>query len=155
MRFPSFFSAASNVDTHSISSLACGNATIAVANYNAASNKMNISSSQGPTRDNRFKPDLTAPGTNIVAAKGFSDNDDKWISMSGTSMASPYVTGVIGLMLNANNDLNARQCMGILQRTSVPLPGMTYEWANDAGFGRIDANRAIEEAVAFTERTER
>lgn len=155
MRFPSFFSTSSNVDSHSLSSLASGHATVAVANYDAATNKMNITSSQGPTRDNRTKPDIAAPGTNVVAAKGFSNNEEQWISMSGTSMASPHVAGVIGLMLNANPALNARQCMGILQRTSVPLPGMTYEWANDAGFGRIDANAAIAEAVEFTERTER
>ncbi len=155
MRFPSFFSEYSNVDSHSISSLACGNATVAVANYNASTNKMNITSSQGPTRDNRYKPDLAAPGTDITAAKGFAADGDDWITMSGTSMASPYVAGVIGLMLNANPELNSRQCLGILQRTSVPLPGRTYEWTNDAGFGRVDANQAIAEAVDFTKRTER
>jgi subtilisin family serine protease len=154
-RFPSFFSEASNIDSHSVSSLACGRATIAVSNYNAATNRMNITSSQGPTRDNRFKPDIAGPGTDIVAANGFSEDGEEWVSMSGTSMASPYVAGVIGLMLNANPSLNSLQCLGILQRTARPLPGGTYEWTNDAGFGRIDPEAAISEAKHFTRRTDR
>ena len=153
MRFPSYFTESSNVDSHSISSLACGHATVAVSNYDTITNKMNITSAQGPTRDNRFKPDIAAPGTNIVAANGFREKgDSKWVKMSGTSMASPYVAGVIGLMLAVNKDLTARQCMGILQRTSTPLPGQSYEWTNDSGFGRINANEAIKEAKDFTSR---
>jgi subtilisin family serine protease len=151
-RFPSFFSETSNVDSHSISSLACGTNTVAVANYDAVTNRMNITSSQGPTRDGRFKPDIVAPGLRIEAAKGFATRDDLWVAKSGTSMASPYVAGVIGLMLNANKELNAAQCLGILQRTSRPLPGSTYDWVNDAGFGRIDPEAAIQEAISFTNR---
>lgn len=155
LRFPSFFSETTNVDSHSISSLACGNSTIAVSNYDHLTNKINISSSQGPTRDGRFKPDVTAPGSNIVAAKGFSNDEEKWVSKTGTSMASPYVTGVIGLMLNANPDLNSLQCLGILQRTARPMPGLSYEWSSDAGFGRINPEEAVKEASSFTKRTER
>lgn len=154
-RFPSFFSETSNIDSHSISSLACGRATVAVSNYDAATNRMNITSSQGPTRDNRYKPDIAGPGTDIVAANGFADDAEDWVSMTGTSMASPYVAGVIGLMLTANPSLNSLQCLGILQRTAKPLPGGTYEWANDAGFGRIDPEAAIAEAEFFTRRTDR
>ncbi|MDQ2091804.1 S8 family serine peptidase [Marimonas arenosa] len=151
-RFPSFFTEASNVDSHSISSLACGNNAVAVSNYDAASNRMNITSSQGPTRDGRFKPDIAAPGSKILAANGFDSRDALWTAKSGTSMASPYVAGVIGLMLNANPGLNAAQCLGILQRTSRPLPGGTYDWVNDAGFGRIDPETAIQEAASFSNR---
>lgn len=152
--FPSFFSEASNVDSHSISSLACGFRVIAVANLDESRQVMNISSSQGPTRDGRFKPDVAAPGTEIVAAKGFSQDGDEWIGMTGTSMASPYVTGVVGLMLSANPDLTSAQCLGILQRTAQPLPGTTYDWRNDAGFGQIHPSLAINEAVTFNRRIE-
>ena len=156
-RFPSFFSKDSNKDSHSLSSLACGRATVAVSNYDAGTNKINITSSQGPTRDGRMKPDITAPGTNIVAANGFPlEGDPDWVSMTGTSMASPYVAGVIGLMMNAANfTLNSLQCLGILQRTAKPLPGTTYEWVNDAGFGRIDPEAAILEAKNFSRRTDK
>jgi len=152
--FPSFFSEASNVDSHSISSLACGHRVIAVANLDDAKQVIHYSSSQGPTRDNRSKPDIAAPGTDIVAAKGFDGDDRAWIGMTGTSMASPYVAGVVGLMLAANRGLTSAQCSGILQRTALPLPGASYEWRNDSGFGAVDAEKAVEEALTFNQRSE-
>jgi len=145
-RFPSFFTEKSNVDSHSISSLACGHRVIAVANLDDAREQINASSSQGPTRDGRCKPEIAAPGTGIVAANAYGAPDEPWVSMTGTSMASPYVTGVIGLMLAANPELTAAQCGGILQRTARPLAGSSYKWVNDMGFGRLDAKAAIEEA---------
>lgn len=154
-RFPSFFTAQSNVDSHSISSLACGQNVIAVANTDCGAQRINISSSQGPTRDDRQKPEISASGTDVVAAKGFSNDSEEWVSMTGTSMASPYVAGVIGLMLAANPELNAAQCIGILQRTAQPLPGHTYDWRNDSGFGQITPEAAIVEAATFTQRTPR
>lgn len=153
-RFPSFFTKASNVDSHSIGSLACAHRVVGVANIDAVAAKVNISSSQGPTRDGRNKPDIAAPGTDIVAANGFG-GDETWVSMTGTSMASPYVCGVIGLMLSIKPSLNAAQCEGILKRTATPLPSHGYEWRNDAGFGVIDPVAAIEEALVFDERDER
>lgn len=153
-RFPSFFSEHSNVDSHSINSLACGHRVIAVANLDAERQRINKTSSQGPTRDDRMKPDIAAPGTNIRAANGFSPKGKEWIEMSGTSMASPYVAGVVGLMLAANPKLTAAQISGILQRTSRPLPGADYLWRNDAGFGAIDPAAAIREASSFNQRTD-
>jgi subtilisin family serine protease len=141
--FPSFFSKWSNVDSHSISSLGCGERIISVANLQSSPQCVNISSSQGPTRDGRMKPEVAAPGTDIVAASGF-DDDNSWIEMTGTSMASPYVCGVAGLMLAINPELTAAQICGIIRRTSKPLAGTA--WRNDAGFGVIDPARCVEEA---------
>ena len=76
------------------------------------------------------------------------------MSMSGTSMASPYVAGVVGLMLAANPGLSAAQCAGILLRTAKPLPGASYDWGNDVGFGRINPTAAIDEAKRANDRTE-
>lgn len=154
-RFPSFFSEASNVDDSSVSSLACGHRVISVANLDEAVERINITSSQGPTRDNRFKPDTAAPGTNITAAKGFAGPKDLWVSMSGTSMASPFVCGVAGLMLAAQPKLTAAQIEGIIIRTARPLPGDSFKWLNHAGFGRIDPNACIREAVMINEREDR
>jgi subtilisin family serine protease len=153
-RFPSFFSTRSNVDSHSINSLACAHRVIGVANIDDVRQKIHITSSQGPTRDGRLKPDICAPGTNIVAANGFAMSGNPWIEMTGTSMASPYVTGVIALMLAAEPELTAAQCLGILQRTSQPIPGASYKWQNDAGFGRIAPEKAIAEARRLNLRAE-
>ncbi len=153
-RFPSFFTEKSNVDSHSITSLACGHRVIAVANLDDAKQQINASSSQGPTRDGRNKPEIAAPGTEVIAANGFGDPDERWIAMTGTSMASPYVTGVIGLMLAMNHELTAAQCLGILQRTARPLAGASYKWVNDVGYGRIDPEAAIDEAKAINTRIE-
>lgn len=144
-RFPSFFTEGSNVDNSSVSSLACGHNVLSVANLDDVAEKVNISSSQGPTRDGRNKPDTAAPGTKIIAAKGFAGPDDLWVSMTGTSMASPFVTGVAGLMLGVEPKLTASQIEGIIVRTAVPLPGKNFKWSNDAGFGRIDPAKCLEE----------
>lgn len=152
--FPSFFSERSNVDNSSVSSLACGRYVVSVANLDEARGRINISSSQGPTRDKRCKPEVAAPGTDIVAARGFSATGRRWIAMTGTSMASPYVAGVAGLMLSANRQLTAAQIGGILQRTSRPLPGGAYAWANDAGFGAVNAEECLAEATRINERTD-
>jgi subtilisin family serine protease len=153
-RFPSFFTEASNVDNASVGSLACGRRVISVANLHEAEERIHISSSQGPTRDNRCKPDVAAPGTGIIAANGFAGADDLWVKMTGTSMASPFVAGVVGLMLACEPRLTAAQIEGILHRTARPLPGNAFEWVNDAGFGMIHPVACLEEAQGINTRTE-
>ena len=150
-RFPSFFTRSSNVDNSSINTLACANNVIGVGNCDGRENTINVTSSQGPTRDGREKPDICAPGTDILAASGFDDGD-KYIEMSGTSMASPYVAGTAALMLSHEPKLTAAQICGVLRRTAYPLPLRTYEWQNDAGFGKIQIERCIEEAKLVLDR---
>ena len=153
-RFPSFFSQKSMVDDSSVSSLGCGFRIISVANLDEAKELINITSSQGPTRDGRFKPDVAAPGTEIVAANGFAAADKQWVAMTGTSMASPFVTGIVGLMLATEPNLTAAQIEGIVQCTSRPLPGADFKWQNTAGFGRIDPENCLEEAASINQRKE-
>jgi subtilisin family serine protease len=74
--------------------------------------------------------------------------------MTGTSMASPFVTGVVGLMLAIQPRLTAAQIAGILQRTARPLPGGDFAWKNDAGFGRIDPDACLKEAAVLNDRRE-
>jgi subtilisin family serine protease len=150
--FASFFTKNSLVDNTTVSSLGCANRVITVANLDAVANRINISSSQGPTRDGRQKPDIAAPGTDIVAAKGFTGNGKDWIGMTGTSMASPFVTGVVGLLLAKNRRLTAAQIEAILKRTAKPLPGAGFEWTNDAGFGVIDPDAALAEVERVDQR---
>ncbi len=144
--FPSFFSTETTVDNASVSSLACGQRIISVANLDQADERIHITSSQGPTRDGRHKPEVAAPGTGIVAACGF-DPDRPWVSMTGTSMASPYVSGVIARMLAIQPGLTAAQIGGIIQRTAQPLAGSDFSWQDDAGFGRIDPAACLAEVL--------
>ncbi len=149
-RFPSFFSSRSYQDSSTVSSLACGQRIISVSNLDTTRRAINVTSSQGPTRDGRHKPEVCAPGTGIVAADGFSA-DQGWVAMSGTSMAAPYVTGVAALMLAVAPELTAAQIGAAIRRTARPLPGHDYTWRDDAGFGAIDALACVSEAIEFTE----
>jgi subtilisin family serine protease len=147
-RFPSTFTRTSNVDDCSINTLACGHRVVAVANYEETLERINCSSSQGPTRDGRYKPEVAAPGTNIIAPRGFAGPQRRWVALSGTSMSSPYVAGVAALMLAVERRLTASQIIGIIRRTAQPLPGGDYPWQNNAGFGLIQPERCLEEAAA-------
>jgi subtilisin family serine protease len=148
---PSFFSEDSYVDASTISSLACGPRIVTVANLDRENRRINVTSSQGPTRDGREKPDIAAPGTAVVAAKGF-DAAERWTRMTGTSMASPHVAGLAGLMLAVNPLLTSAQIGGILKRTARPLPGADFSWRDDAGAGEVDEHRCLVEAESVGRR---
>ena len=87
-----------------------------------------------------------------IAANAFAPEDEPWISMTGTSMASPYVAGVAGLMLSVNPMLTAAQIGGIIRRTARPLPSADFNWRTDAGFGRIDPVACLAEAQVINSR---
>ena len=155
LAFPSFFAERNSVDRSSISTLACGLRVVAVGNLDEAQERISVSSSQGPTRDGRCKPDIVAGGTDVVAACGFTGESQRWVSMSGTSMASPYVCGVAALMLAVESNLSAAQIVGIMQRSTRPLPDGEFVWSNDAGYGRINAAACIKEAAQINSRKDK
>ncbi|KJD31491.1 hypothetical protein PK35_13830 [Tamlana nanhaiensis] len=66
---------------------------------------INSGSSQGPTDDNRIKPDIAGDGTNVYSSTNANDSD--YSTFSGTSMASPNVSGSCLLLQQYYNQLNS------------------------------------------------
>jgi serine protease AprX len=102
------------------------------------------------------RPTLTAPGVDIISTRALSPlpvlstsqdimNLDPahvpfYTHMSGTSMATPHVAGIVALMLEADETLTPEEVKDILQDTSTPMPG--YEtW--EAGSGFVNAFDAV------------
>ena len=75
-----------------------------------------------------------------------------WLAMTGTSMASPYVCGVVAAMLSADPGLTATQINGILHHTARPLKTGTTLWENQAGFGLIGGQACLEEVAHLRNR---
>jgi len=109
-------------------------------------------SSRGPTRDGRTKPEISAPGLFITAARsskvspGESDPDDYHRVLAGTSMAAPHVAGVVALMLQYNPQLTPQQIRSLLTDGAYldQFTGFiqTPEGSNDWGWGKADARTA-------------
>jgi hypothetical protein len=61
-------------------------------------------SSRGPLDDGRIKPDVVAPGQNIISANQNWESANDFVTMSGTSMAAPHVAAALLLMMNYTDD---------------------------------------------------
>lgn len=112
-------------------------------------------SSRGPTADGRIKPDISAPGVKITAAKAGTANG--YIEYGGTSMASPFAAGLAGLMLQANPSLTSAQIKSKLATTAIDwgvsgggTGGLTVGSDIDYGAGRLDGYEAIKSAGGYS-----
>lgn len=122
-------------------------------------------SSCGPTRDGRLKPDLCAPGTNLVATRsrrtpyqgwGLADPMPFYMYDGGTSTAAPLVTGALALIRQAwrreRRLLSGAALKALLLLAAQPVRGRGTGNALPAecGFGRLDIGRALPPAFAAT-----
>ena len=94
-------------------------------------------SSRGPSPLGLVRPHVVAPGVNVRSA--WSGGGYK--SLSGTSMATPHVAGVVALMLSAHPGATITTTAYVLTTTAVPLT--TTIPNNDNGWGRVDAYAAV------------
>ncbi len=103
-------------------------------------------SNRGPIPETyAIKPDVTAPGVGIVAARGSGTAmgfpvDDFYTNADGTSMAAPHVTGAAAVLLQAEPSLGPEELKAWLMNTARPSGDNTvYE----QGAGRIDIAQAL------------
>ena len=132
-------------------------------------------SSRGPRKDNgdgnplnELKPEISAPGSSIIQAEGCVSsggcsnliNDASENSYtgrgSGTSYATPSVSGVMALVWEANENLTTMQLKEILKQTAErrgepSLPEVDPYWNRDFGFGMVDAYAATSLAIHLKE----
>lgn len=106
-------------------------------------------SSRGFTVDGALKPDLTAPGVDIVAARGAGTElgelvGEDYVTASGTSMATPHVAGAAALLLQQNPSWGVADLKSALIGTAAFTPGATNA---DQGGGRVDVAAALEASL--------
>ncbi|MFF0400121.1 S8 family serine peptidase [Streptomyces sp. NPDC005248] len=100
-------------------------------------------SSRGPrVGDNAVKPDLTAPGVDILAARSqySGEGEGAYTTMSGTSMATPHVAGAAALLAAKHPDWNGQQLKDALVSTTASTRRYSpYQ----GGSGRLDIAAAV------------
>ena len=124
---------------------------IAVANYDHAIDALSGSSSRGPTRDGRLKPEVAAPGTGIRSSCALGGQvvpstgklAPVRVRKTGTSMSAPHVAGVVALMLEKQPRLSATQIRKIVIAAARP-PTAVSPFDNGWGFGKLDAAAATD-----------
>ena len=110
------------------------------------------SSACGPTWDGRTKPDVSAPGSSISSGNCYyekngddvvetkpiagSDATETWVCQFGTSQASPVVSGIVALWLQAKPQLTPDDVLAVIRRTAKPIEDVPN---NHSGAGIIDA----------------
>jgi serine protease AprX len=113
-------------------------------------------SSRGIPGDQYHKPDITAPGVRITAARALTglvtrpETEDAFYStISGTSMATPHVSGTLALMLEANPSLTLEGALDIFQETARPMYDADGNQLaeHEVGAGYLDAYEAVRLAV--------
>ena len=110
-------------------------------------------SSRGPRLiDQALKPEITAPGVNVLAARSQFARDGAGLyqTMSGTSMATPHVAGAAALLAVAHPDWTGQQLKDALVSTAKETPDYgPYE----GGSGRVDIARTSKATVFATAST--
>jgi subtilisin family serine protease len=110
-------------------------------------------SSKGPRpSDLAVKPDITAPGVDIVAARAAGTSmghpvDEHYTSASGTSMAAPHVAGAAAILAQRHPDWSGPRLKDALASTAHGERGQSVF---EHGGGRVDVARAVDQGVYAT-----
>lgn len=96
-----------------------------------------------------IKPELVAPGVDVYA----SDSENTYSLWKGTSLATPTVSGVMALMLEANKNLDNAQMKSILTLTAKRLTDSQFPTSPNMGYGYglVDAVKAVELSLKYNQ----
>ncbi|MCX5067466.1 S8 family serine peptidase [Micromonospora lupini] len=134
----------------SVGSPASADAALAVGAVDR-DDKLADFSSRGPrVGDDALKPDITAPGVDIVAARSATGVigdpvGDRYVTLSGTSMATPHVAGSAALLAQQHPGWRADRLKATLMAAAKPHPDQT---AYQQGAGRVDVAHAITQQIS-------
>ncbi|GGP66230.1 S8 family peptidase [Saccharothrix coeruleofusca] len=98
-------------------------------------------SGRGPTATGAVKPDVTAPGMEIVAARAGTEGH---VAMSGTSMATPHVAGVAALLKQRHPDWSGERIKAAIMGSATAGAGFA---PFEQGAGRVDVPKAMARTV--------
>lgn len=105
-------------------------------------------SSKGPrTQDGHLKPEISAPGENVISAD--MGKGKAGVAMSGTSMAGPHVAGVMALLREVYPQLSAKDLKSIVMGRSLTLKDADQKKypISRQGAGRAQVDRAAQSAL--------
>ncbi len=97
-------------------------------------------SNEGPTADNRIKPDVMAVGASVTAAEAGTTN--QYVQYSGTSMATPTAAGIAALLRQANPSLTPAEIKQIMENTALDKGAVGKD--NTYGSGIIQTKNALD-----------
>src|SRR6185369_11086894 len=136
-----FVIAAGNTGPGGIGSPGAASAALTVGAVDSSDNLAWFSSWGPRLGDGGLKPELTAPGVDILAARSqYSPGSGSYVSMSGTSMATPHVAGTAALVAQEHPDWTGQQIKDALVSTTHETPDIPV---TQGGTGRVDANAAV------------
>lgn len=97
---------------------------------------------QGPSPYDEIKPEIAAPGVNIRSSVPGSDYDGTY---SGTSMATPIISGTVALLRQADASLSVDELENILMDTAKPLTDKDFPETPNNGYGHggVQAGNAV------------